>query len=1052
MKRRGVGGSKNPPKKNRLVFHSIPVGPPGSSDRVIQTPSTQWNIRDGHSVQKKYIVMTTASIGSSPSTTHIEDEAPDLNFGFNLVDASTDDEEEETETAEPVCPMSRFLLTLKITPLAQKTQREQLLDWRNELPQFLDEILGLDGRGEAFGESTSCAGCHGDMQPPQYRCPECWLSSLVCESCIVESHKEHPLHRVEFWMDEGFFVKVPLRKLGLRLQLGHEDGSRCSAPTPSKGDLFTIIDVHAIHEVSLDFCGCGTGGRLASQLLRVRLYPATTRVPTIAATFAALDYFQILSFESKLNLHDYYGTILRQTDNMDLKATPAREDQLRLMVREWRHLHMVKRAGCSHDPAGVEVASSKAGALALRCPACPHPGINLPNDWKDVPPEKQFLYALFIGMDANFKLKRKGVSSETKDPSLSDGAAYFVPEQPYQEHLEKYKHIKQEASKCVSHDAVNSADTKDTRGLVVTGAGAVDCTRHDFKLPASMGDLQFGERYLNMDFCLFSTLAATLVALVYLSYDIMCQYNVNFGSRMQRFPKDWSVNTGKTSFKWLIPKFHLPAHIPKCHRQFSFNFLRGCGRTEGEAVERAWSKLNPLAWSTKEMGPGSRRDTLNDHIGHSNWKKIGQMGRSLLTKLFHAIPARAVHRERLDGLEYALLNHQRSGDAANDDLDPLSSMTTEMLGEWRKEVETWEEDPEAPNPFEPRVNAPTVQSVRLTMAQEDAKELDESLTEALLPTLGYRRRKKAQLQPEITARTMIAMGLELEELQRKLTGEFKALGLHSTDLQQRKLIEKSTTVRRRIMSWFQVQAMYIPGIALLHAKDAASATLEEGLPDFRARLWLPSEIGDLLAIDSKLHEYEWLLREAQANDALESVRTQLLNHAFLVKKKVDYASGVRENNRSDTTIQNTTGKMRVYANCYRVARKALWNLRADARRRSASREGRSVREITWIWTALGTNVSSADKSVRLDAMRIEWLKYRARAMRWEEEVDLILEEMRRVNVFLLWKASSWREKADNFISSSQRLQDGGKAYALHQAAMYTAMQTRNLYPVPAIRV
>ncbi|KAJ7578105.1 hypothetical protein C8J56DRAFT_797719 [Mycena floridula] len=910
--------------------------------------------------------------------------------------------------------MSRFLLTLKITPLAQKTQREQLLDWRNELPQFLDEILGLDGRGEAFGESTSCAGCHGDMQPPQYRCPECWLSSLVCESCIVERHKEHPLHRVEFWTDEGFFVKVPLRKLGLRLQLGHEDGLRCSAPTPSKGDLFTIIDVHAIHEVSLDFCGCGTGGRLASQLLRVRLYPATTRVPTIAATFAALDYFQILSFESKLNLHDYYGTILRQTDNMDLKATPV-------SCPEWRHLHMVKRAGCGHDPAGVEVASSKAGALALRCPACPHPGINLPNDWKDVPPEKRFLYALFIGMDANFKLKRKGVSSETKDPSLSDGAAYFVPEQPYQEHLEKYKHIKQEASKCVSHDAVNSADTKDTRGLVVTGAGAVDCTRHDFKLPASMGDLQFGERYLNMDFCLFSTLAATLVALVYLSYDIMCQYNVNFRSRMQRFPKDWSVNTGKTSFKWLIPKFHLPAHIPKCHRQFSFNFLRGCGRTEEEAVERAWSKLNPLAWSTKEMGPGSRWDTLNDHIGHSNWKKI------------------AVHRERLDGLEYALLNHQRSGDAANDDLDPLNSMTTEMLGEWRKEVETWEEDPEAPNPFEPRVNAPTVQSVRLTMAQEDAKELDESLTEALLPTLG-----------------------------RKLTGEFKALGLHSTDLQQRKLIEKSTTVRRRIMSWFQVQAMYIPGIALLHAKDAASATSEEGLPDFRARLWLPSEIGDLLAIDSKLHEYEWLLREAQANDALESVRTQLLNHAFLVKKKVDYASGVCENNRSDTTIQNTTGKMRVYANRYRVARKALWNLRGFVEDQPASffehfkelkdedckpmpvdvlqvREGRSVREITWIWTALGTNVSSADKSVRLDAMRIQWLKYRARAMRWEEEVDLILEEMRRVNVFLLWKASSWREKADNFISSSQRLQDGGKAYALRQAAMYTPMQTRNLY-------
>jgi hypothetical protein len=38
-------------------------------------------------------------------------------------------------------------------------------------------------------------------------------------------------------------------------------------------------------------------------------------------------------------------------------------------------------------------------------------------------------------MDANFKSKRKNVSSEDKDPSLSDGYAYFVPEKQYKEYL-----------------------------------------------------------------------------------------------------------------------------------------------------------------------------------------------------------------------------------------------------------------------------------------------------------------------------------------------------------------------------------------------------------------------------------------------------------------------------------------------------------------------------------------------------------------------------------------------------------------------------------------
>lgn len=54
--------------------------------------------------------------------------------------------------------------------------------------------------------------------------------------------------------------------------------------------------------------------------------------------------------------------------------------------------------------------------------------------------------------------------------------------------------------------------------------------------------------------------------------------------------------------------------------------MPGVGRTDGEAPERGWSHINPVATSTREMGPGSRRDTLDDHFSDWNWKKTTGMG------------------------------------------------------------------------------------------------------------------------------------------------------------------------------------------------------------------------------------------------------------------------------------------------------------------------------------------------------------------------------------------------------------------------------------------
>jgi hypothetical protein len=44
----------------------------------------------------------------------------------------------------------------------------------------------------------------------------------------------------------------------------------------------------------------------------------------------------------------------------------------------------LKRAGRGHDSGGIDATSK--GELMVECPACPHPGRNLPDGWENAGP------------------------------------------------------------------------------------------------------------------------------------------------------------------------------------------------------------------------------------------------------------------------------------------------------------------------------------------------------------------------------------------------------------------------------------------------------------------------------------------------------------------------------------------------------------------------------------------------------------------------------------------------------------------------------------------
>lgn len=66
------------------------------------------------------------------------------------------------------------------------------------------------------------------------------------------------------------------------------------------------------------------------------------------------------------------------------------------MFRQWSFLKRLKRSGRGHDPNGLK--ATKLGETAVLCWACPHDGINLPENWRDVDPKYQcvFLYRITI--------------------------------------------------------------------------------------------------------------------------------------------------------------------------------------------------------------------------------------------------------------------------------------------------------------------------------------------------------------------------------------------------------------------------------------------------------------------------------------------------------------------------------------------------------------------------------------------------------------------------------------------------------------------------------
>ncbi|OJT10121.1 hypothetical protein TRAPUB_13392 [Trametes pubescens] len=535
-----------------------------------------------------------------------------------------------------------------------------------------------------------------------------------------------------------------------------------------------------------------------------------------------------------------------------------------------------------------------------------------------------------------------------------------------------------------------------------------------------------------------------MLYLLVISYDIACQYCKNFEKRFSEdFPESEHLDLDDTEIRWVIPKNHLPVHGPN-HSRYSLNFVDKVGRTYGEGIKSSWGSLNPISMLTREMALATRHEVINDHIGSWNWTKTIEFGSHLKKGLRKA--AGMAQKQRTLFQEFS------------------DTFPSGVVKEWERLVSAWNADPSAvDDPYEePQANVHG-ERLRKELAIEDS-------TTSTIPHLA-----------DMSQSIFLQLGLEIEDQQRTLKSSTGNKELSGGDVKV-DVIERRNVLRRRIQHWVEAQNVYMPSLTQLrirtltvihsldeldHGEVAPRATKNSTPYPEDTVLWLPSALPSSLRVGdltTQLLGMELRLRLAQAEDSLTDIRRlrRIMKGISEFKCLNISGTGNKANTKARTLYTSFERKQKQSADRYRAAYRSLTSIDPTGEWRSQFRQlldsdltgpgrgvqedvrGEGYREISWIWRTGSSTTSDSDSSAEYNkSMRAEWAQTRARAERWQEEVELLQEEMRRVIHFLQWRSRWWCErKALRADIISSDLADGIGVYALRQSTMCRELAKR----------
>lgn len=220
---------------------------------------------------------------------------------------------------------------------------------------YIFELIRL----EAPPQDRRCTLCN--KPGGAYRCRDCYHPSFYCTSCCLSTHAEEPYHRIQRFNGE-YFERYDLDKLGVLIDIRPHSGecvynkagvsglhgtyndnwdSDDDETFGQESDVFqSIPNVNTPHQSigtrrmvivsstgicnrSVRFCTCTNASDKHIQLLRFRLYPATSHTPTTAFTFEVLDHFRLDALECNTAALGFMSKLTRMTNEVFPSTVPV---------------------------------------------------------------------------------------------------------------------------------------------------------------------------------------------------------------------------------------------------------------------------------------------------------------------------------------------------------------------------------------------------------------------------------------------------------------------------------------------------------------------------------------------------------------------------------------------------------------------------------------------------------------------------------------------------------------------------------------------------------
>ena len=290
--------------------------------------------------------------------------------------------------------------------------------------------------------------------------------------------------------------------------------------------------------------------------------------------------------------------------------------------------------------------------------------------------------------------------------------------------------------------------------------------------------------------------------------------------------------------------------------------------------------------------------------------------------------------------------------------------------------------------------------------------------------------------------------------------------------------------------------MYIPGLTFVdNSEDSDKLESQPELLKLLVPSQLPAENRSAWCFPG-IPDLELRFRYAQADDSLVDLRRHIRLLQLARDQNAKHTKSTSATTRSQGILDGFRSKINRLASQYRNARQALldldpaqtlapgwgryflplsdFDLRSPMRDETQPSEGRM--QYSWIWitpppppflstltttpsrdpqsaapipisspvtrTTLVTDATVSDAESQ-DFDRVHWAKCQARAERYEEEVQLTVEEMGRTLRYFEWRRDWWLSiiPQRNNSDRSPDVQDGLRAYACRQSSLYNELIT-----------